>query len=181
MLLSFALLTLTACGDEEGEGAPSGGNNDIGNVGDGDGSEPEDPPEPPHVHIDADDDLACDGCSEPYDDLEDFEVDGLAYKVNEDGVSCTVRSLGKAVKNRRYIIPSEIDGYAVTGIAPYAFRHMDQLIEVVIPEGVKSIGEYAFFECRNLRKIVIADSVEFIGKSCFEYCPEALIAVSVNE
>ena len=165
MLLSFALLTLTACGDEEGEEAPSGGNNDIGGVGDGGdaGGEPEVPPEPPHVHIDADDDLACDGCGEPYDDLEDFEVDGLAYKVNEDGVSCTIRSLGRAVKNRRYIIPAEIDGYAVTDIAEYAFRYSTELVEVVIPEGVKSIGDYAFYSCPNLRSVIISDTVEYIG------------------
>ena len=43
-------------------------------------------------------------------------------------------------------------------------------IDLIIPDGVKSIGEYAFCSCRNIESVTIPDSVTSIGRSAFEDC-----------
>jgi len=183
MILSLSLMTLTACGEDEGSSngtsngtsSGTGGTGGTGGDDEGDGDDTgnvpdEDPPTPPCEHRDQNDDLRCDGCGEEFDDLEDLPVAGLSYRVCDDGASCTIKSIGRAIKNRRFIIPEEIDGYKVVGIEANAFRYCTEIVELVIPEGVLTIGDFAFYSCRNLRRVIISDTVEYIGESAFEYC-----------
>ena len=67
-------------------------------------------------------------------------------------------------------IPSEIDGYKVTGIGRFAFDECSNLTNVTIPDGVRSIGESAFAYCKNLTNITIPASVENIDTYAFAGC-----------
>lgn len=50
---------------------------------------------------------------------------------------------------------------------PEAFKNRQDLVEVVIPDGVKVIGSRAFIYCRNLRKVVLPESVKTIEDGAF--------------
>lgn len=70
-------------------------------------------------------------------------------------------------------LPSEIDGYEVTMIAPEAFlgevsESAENLRSVTIPNTVQIISGEAF-HCRNLEKISIPNSVERIGGGAFKW------------
>lgn len=90
------------------------------------------------------------------------------------------------------VIPSELEGYPVVAIAPYAFSaHMDekllngkiytseeelpalcgnQLEEVMIPATVARAGRYCFYNCKNLRKISFTNTLKDWGSGVFTGC-----------
>ena len=68
------------------------------------------------------------------------------------------------------VVPAEIDGRQVTGIAKDAFKALKVIKSVTIPEGITYIGQYAFFDCDEITSIVIPDSVTSIGIGVFENC-----------
>lgn len=72
--------------------------------------------------------------------------------------------------NARVVIPSAIDGHTVTEIGERAFFHNENLIEVVIPSGVKELEYGAFEWCPNLLSINLPDSVETVGMYAFDQC-----------
>lgn len=93
------------------------------------------------------------------------------------------------------ILPDEIEGIPITGIAPYAFsdgvENTDDLIslsddadlyaerkrlkttdvlEIRLPFGIREIGKYAFYRCRNLKKIIMSDEILEIGGGALTGC-----------
>lgn len=58
----------------------------------------------------------------------------------------------------------------VTKIDSYAFRNNNNLISMIIPDGVTSIGYSAFYNCTNLESVTIPDSVTDIGVWAFYDC-----------
>ena len=68
------------------------------------------------------------------------------------------------------VIPSELGGYFVTGIASNAFAGCTNVTAVTIPNGVRDIGSYAFSQCWGLKAVTIPDSVTSIGDYAFLYC-----------
>ena len=60
-------------------------------------------------------------------------------------------------------IPHEQSGRA-------AFAFCENLISVLIPEGVEKIGAYAFYKCVELTNVSVADSVASVGDSAFRSC-----------
>ncbi len=56
------------------------------------------------------------------------------------------------------VIPSAIDGVAVTTIADWSFATSSDLTSVVIPESVTSIGELAFVDCGALTSITVNEN-----------------------
>ena len=94
---------------------------------------------------------------------------GLAYKVNSDGVSCTITGRGDYV-DENMNIPNHLDGYAVTAVGDKAFYHDENLTSVTIPDSVTLIGDSAFSHCTRLMSIAIPDSVTSIGVTAFFYC-----------
>lgn len=112
---------------------------------------------------------ACDtGKSNKSDETIIYSV-GLAYSINTGGGTCTITGTGTCIDSEIFI-PKEIDGYAVTAIAPYAFYNNSGIITVFIPEGVTSIGDKAFYNCSSLTSITIPDSVITIGEDAFSGC-----------
>ena len=93
----------------------------------------------------------------------------LEYVVNSDGTTCTVVGIG-SFKGSVLNIPEYLDGYKVTVIGDYAFQACDNLVEVVIPEGVTSINEGAFAMCLYLTSVTIPESVNLIGDLAFCFC-----------
>ncbi len=57
---------------------------------------------------------------------------GLSYKVNDDGVSCTIVGLGRCY-DTEIIIPTVINGYAVTSIGYAAFEGCTGLTSITLP------------------------------------------------
>ena len=58
----------------------------------------------------------------------------------------------------------------VTNISENAFADCNNLVSVRISNSVTSIGDCAFFECDNLADIIIPESVTSIGDSAFGWC-----------
>ena len=78
------------------------------------------------------------------------------------------RAIAQLVRGN-VVVPSELGGFPVTGIADsaFAFCNLDSLS---IPEGVETIGNNAFQECGNLVSVDIPQSASFIGRYAFYGC-----------
>jgi len=63
-----------------------------------------------------------------------------------------------------------INGLTHTKIKDYAYIGNEQLVELIIPDGVTHIGERAFSKCKNLRRVVLPESLVYIGTSAFSEC-----------
>ncbi len=93
------------------------------------------------------------------------------HKIESNG---EVTITGYTGRETDIIVPSEIAGKKVTGIAEYAFN--DEGVDgapvrtVILPDGIKTIGNAAFAECRKLQTITLPDSIISIGESAFDYC-----------
>ena len=68
----------------------------------------------------------------------------------------------------------------VDGISASAFRNIEGLTSVEIPEGSTSIDEYAFDGCTSLTTITIPASVTTIGRNAFSSCT-GLTTLNINE
>ncbi len=86
--------------------------------------------------------------------IENNEATIEEYSGNEDAV----------------IIPSEIDGYSVTGIGRYAFSDCGNLFRITIPSSVTRIGDGAFQYCKRLSRLSLSDGLISIGDGAFEGC-----------
>ena len=103
--------------------------------------------------------------------------DCFEYEVLE-GNSIEITGLTKT-SLEEVIIPSTIDGLPVTSIGMDAFSDSDQIVSVILPEGIVSIGDYAFYGCSNLKSIELPSTVRSIAISAFEDC-ETLTRVFFN-
>lgn len=53
--------------------------------------------------------------------------------------------------------------------APW-YHQRENIVELVLSDGVSGIGDYAFVGCKALKSVVLADSVSRIGKHAFAQC-----------
>lgn len=89
------------------------------------------------------------------------------YEVQDGKATIT----GCTWENASYLdIPRTIDGYPVVGIGAGAFQERNDVLGVIIPEGVETIGYRAFWCCRNLSWVVLPDSLTTIGEEAFSVC-----------
>lgn len=51
------------------------------------------------------------------------------------------------------VLPSEVEGYPVTAIDPWAFALNENLTSILIPESISAIGANAFFGCDGLTEV----------------------------
>ena len=84
------------------------------------------------------------------------------------GNTITITGCNKSAAD--VVIPSEIDGKAVTSIGGYAFSNCESLTSITIPDSVTSIGRSAFRDCSSLASITIGSGVTSIGDSAFYGC-----------
>ncbi len=94
----------------------------------------------------------------------------LSYEVTDDtGKQCRV--LGFAEEAATSVtIPNEVNGYAVTGIAPGAFSRLETLEQVTFPAGLQIVGDNAFYNCTALREIVLEEGLNRICWNAFYGC-----------
>lgn len=106
------------------------------------------------------------------------EYNGLRYYIIEDG---TIGIFSIVDKNStECVIPSEIDGIAVTSITNNAFSDCNNLQSCIIPEGITDISHHAFEKCYNLKSVEFPQSLTYIGDRAFNYC-SSLIQVTIPE
>ena len=65
-------------------------------------------------------------------------------------------------------------------IGDCAFDRCESLINITIPDSIKSIGNFAFFNCKKLTSVTIPDSVTSIGEDIFKGC-EKLTNVTIPD
>lgn len=76
------------------------------------------------------------------------------------------------------IIPSVIDGYAVTALGDNLFKD-STVTSVTLPASVISIGWFAFFGCSSLQTVTLGEAVNTIGYAAFDGCPKSLTIYGV--
>lgn len=91
---------------------------------------------------------------------------GLAYDINDDGITCTITGIGSC-EDTDIIIPLEIDGYAVTAVGNAAFKDNKNITSISLQSSVTTIGSNAFYGCTSLAKVTMTESVGSIGKYAF--------------
>lgn len=90
----------------------------------------------------------------------------LTYEVRDNGVWIT----GAYGAFGDLVLPEEIEGVPVVGIAQGAFQNNTALTSLTLPEGLRFIGAFAFANCTKLQNcILIPDTVEWIGTMAFRY------------
>lgn len=66
------------------------------------------------------------------------------------------------------------------GTAPWYSKYKDDILTVVIENGVSSISSGAFYDCKNLYDVSIPNSVTYIGGNAFMAC-ESLESVEIPD
>ena len=88
-----------------------------------------------------------------------------SYYFNEDGETLTIEDYHG--KDKDIVIPTEIDGYAVTGIGMQAFSYV-KMDSLTVPEQIASIGYRAFEYCVVSESFVLPKNIR-IGMNAFAY------------
>ena len=96
------------------------------------------------------------------------DSDSLSFYPLPDGTYGI--TAGNTIYLEGIAIPSTYRGRAVTRILNDAFKGLENLKSVTIPEGIVSIGASAFMGCSNLTSVTIPESVELIDSSAFYGC-----------
>ena len=96
------------------------------------------------------------------------EGSNVTWALSEEGV-LTIFGTGAMANYTPY----------VGGTAPW-FANSNEIISVVIRDGVTSIGSYAFYYCRSLKSATIGDSVTQIADNAFSSCYE-LTSVTIPD
>ena len=86
------------------------------------------------------------------------DPNGVGYYYDDEG--------NQIISEKNIIIPSTINGVAVTEIEEFAFRGAN-IESMVIPDSVKIIGKSAFRRCTLLESITIPSSVTSIKHGAF--------------
>ncbi len=63
----------------------------------------------------------------------------------------------------------EMKNFPESTFAPW-YDLREEIIRVILPDGLTSIGNLAFYECKNLAAVSIPSSVTRIGRYAFTYC-----------
>ena len=100
------------------------------------------------------------------------------YEVKDGGAVI----VGTTQTSGSVTIPTEIDGYTVTGIGADMFAGCTGISSVVIPQSVWDVGEGAFANCTGLRRVEAAKGLKGTlgAQNVFEGCPANLEIVYVE-
>lgn len=73
----------------------------------------------------------------------------------------------------------EMTNYTRSNMAPW-YSKKENIVAVIIANGVTSIADYAFYNCANIESVEIPDSVTSIGQDAFYHC-DSLISLFIKE
>ena len=93
---------------------------------------------------------------------------GLTYQQYSDN-TYAVTGIGTC-RDKHIVIPTIYLGCPVTRIEKNAFREIDYIEKVTIPNMIEEIGHSAFYGCKNLKSVHVPRSVYYIGDSAFQLC-----------
>ena len=93
----------------------------------------------------------------------------LNYQVINE-TECIITGKGN-LEQSSISIPSEIDGYTVVGIGDDAFKNTETLVNLTLPDTIKTIGKSAFEGCSQLTYVYIGKNVVSIGERAFADIP----------
>ena len=104
--------------------------------------------------------------------FDEFEEDGLKYRVNTDWTSVAVIGTGSDFAGGDITIPTAVKNgqMRVTKIGSSAFANNSSLRTVTIPNGVTNIEWSAFSRCVFLTTVVIPSGIKTIPYGCFNGC-----------
>lgn len=117
---------------------------------------------------------------------DEFEYEGLMYRINKDSETPSVELIGVAEgnTNSQANIPATAingtDEYPVVGIAANAFADNQDIKSVEIPASVTSIGDGAFAGCDSLSVTMPGNNVT-MGEGVFEGCSDLAVKVTPTE
>lgn len=111
--------------------------------------------------------------------------DGFQYRIEKDGFATIT---GYSGAGGELLIPSEVEGKAVTKIGNGAFVQNKTITHVLLPEGITQIGDGAFRECSEIVSIELPHSLSVLGEASFKGCaklqylniPEGVIDIPAN-
>lgn len=102
------------------------------------------------------------------------------YAVNEDGNYEITGYTYTGAADKAVVIPDEIGGRPVTGIADSAFKSVSTMSAVTLPKSLEYISASAFYGCDILKSVEIPATVLSIGENAFWGCT-SLEAVTFAE
>ncbi len=98
-----------------------------------------------------------------------LEREGFTYA--DDGtLTITNEVVGNGIGYRGCFPEHVVIEPGAVEIESDAFRYMDTVTDISIPDGVTKIGENAFNRCSSLAQLIIPDSVTEIGEGAFSEC-----------
>ena len=103
------------------------------------------------------------------------KVQYLDYEINNGEV--TITDCDKSITGE-LIIPSEIEGYPVKLIGYSVFDYCENLISVVIPDGVTCNSSFAY--CENLKSVTLPSGTDQIDIQVFYNC-KSLESITIPE
>lgn len=106
-----------------------------------------------------------------------FACGDYEYTVQTDG---TVYISGYIGNETDIQLPTELDGYHVTGTADECFSSNENIISVTVPGQIEVIGKNAFKACKNLKTVVMEPGIKIISDEAFLYC-DALTEVTIPD
>ena len=116
-----------------------------------------------------DDDGFSDGGSNiPQNTIRYQTTDGIRIRFNNEDVFGGTKIVKHTYSADDWWV-IEFESY-VTAIESKAFYENRNLLNIILPNSVKTIGEYAFYDCSSLTSIEIPNSVTSIGNYAFRYC-----------
>ncbi|MDO5117338.1 MAG: leucine-rich repeat domain-containing protein [Eggerthellaceae bacterium] len=95
--------------------------------------------------------------------IDDADVRYEAHML-EDGTVCIDACI---TESEAVVFPDEIDGCAVTVLAPHVCSHAQKLTSVVLPRHTRDLGAHAFDRCLHLEAVGLSQDLVSIGGFAF--------------
>ncbi len=107
--------------------------------------------------------------------IVDEETSYIYRVISENDATVSSAGVQTTLNPTDVVIPSTItyEGktYTVVAVGDKSFDEVESIINVTLPETIKSIGVQAFYNCPSLAKININEGVTSIGDEAFALCP----------
>ena len=98
-----------------------------------------------------------------------YEDSNKDFDYSENYSNNTAVITGYHGDEKDIVIPEDIRGYTITGIADRAFENKD-ITSLYVPGTVSSIGEFAFANCSSLENVYLCDGISSLEVCSFRDC-----------